>query len=94
MPFGLCNALATFQAMMDNLFYDMLDEGVIIYLDDILIYTEDIVEYQQLVKEVFKRLDKASLSINAKKNKMHASKFKFPGYIIFKDGITMSAENV
>ena len=30
MPFGLCNAPATFQAMMDDLFHDMLDEGVVI----------------------------------------------------------------
>ena len=45
MPFGWCNAPATFQAMMDNLFHDMLDEGVIIYLDDILIYVENIAEH-------------------------------------------------
>ena len=46
MPFGLCNAPATFQAMMDDLFYNMLDEGVFIYLDDILIYVENMAEYQ------------------------------------------------
>ena len=45
MPFGLCNAPATFQAMMDDLFYDMLDEGVVIYLNNILIYTENIAEH-------------------------------------------------
>ena len=68
MPFGLCNAPATFQAMMDDLFHDMLDEGVVIYLDDILIYAENMAEHQRLVKEVLKRLDKARLSINAKKS--------------------------
>ena len=46
MPFGLCNAPATFQAMMDDLFYDILDEGVVIYLDDILIYAENMAEHQ------------------------------------------------
>ena len=46
MPFGLCNAPATFEAIMDNLFYDMLDERVLIYLDDILIYAENIVDHQ------------------------------------------------
>ena len=44
MLFGLCNAPATFQAMMDDLFYDILDKGVIIYLDDILIYAENMSE--------------------------------------------------
>ena len=46
MPCGLYNAPATFQAMMDDLFYDMLDEGVVIYLDDILIYAENMAEHQ------------------------------------------------
>ena len=41
MPFGLCNAQATFQSMMDNIFHDLLHNGVIVYLDDILIYTEN-----------------------------------------------------
>jgi len=37
MPFGLCNAPATFQSMMDYILHDLLDEGVVVYLDDILI---------------------------------------------------------
>ena len=86
MPFGLCNAPATLQAMMDDLFHDMLDEGVVIYLDNILIFAENMAEYQRLVKEVLKRLDKAGLSINAKESQWH--------YIISKDGITMSTEKV
>ena len=94
MPFGLCNAPATFQAMMDDLFHDMLDEGVLIYLDNILIYAENMAEHQRLVKEVLKRLDKASLSINAKKSQWHSSKVEFLGYIISEDGITMSTEKV
>ena len=48
-------------------------------------------EHQQLVKEVLKRLDKAGLSINAKKSQWHSSKVKLLGYIISKDGIIMSA---
>ena len=45
MPFGLYNAPATFQAMMDDLFPDMLGEGLVIYLDDILIYAENMAKY-------------------------------------------------
>ena len=38
MFFGLCNSPATFQAMMDDIFKDMLDEGVVIdYMDNLLI---------------------------------------------------------
>ena len=80
--------------MMDDLFHDMLDKGVVIYLDDILIYVENIAEYQRLVKEVLKRLDKAGLSINAKKSQWYSSKVEFLRYIISEDGITMSIEKV
>ena len=47
-----------------------------------------------MVKEVLKRLDKASLSINIKKSQWYSSKVEFSGYIMSKDGITMSIENL
>jgi hypothetical protein len=37
MPFGLCNAPGTFQAMINKVLHELLDEGVIVYIDDILI---------------------------------------------------------
>ena len=40
MPFGLTNAPSTFQDMMNHIFSDILDLGVIAYTDDILIYTK------------------------------------------------------
>ena len=46
MLFRLCNVPATFQAIMDDLFYNMLDKGVLIYLDDILIYAENMAKHQ------------------------------------------------
>ena len=94
MPFGLCNAPASFQAMMDDLFHDMLDDGVIIYLDDILIYTDNMQDHERLVKEVLKRLDRAGLSINAKKSLWHVREVEFLGYMISQDGIKMSDRKV
>ena len=41
MPFGLANSPATFQNMMKEIFRDMIDLGVVIYLDDNLIYSEN-----------------------------------------------------
>ena len=39
MLFGLTNAPASFQNMMQEIFRDLIDHGVVVYMDDILIYT-------------------------------------------------------
>ena len=51
MFFGLCNSPATFQAMMNEIFKDMIDEGwIIIYMDNILIFSKDLDEHQKWTK--------------------------------------------
>jgi len=45
MPFGLTNAPAVFQHFMNNVFSNLLDMYVVVYLDDILIYSNDITQY-------------------------------------------------
>ena len=42
MPFGLMTAPATFQRMMNHAFFELLDKGVVCYLDDLLIYSKDV----------------------------------------------------
>ena len=54
MPFGLTNAPAAFQRFMNDIFNDLLDMCIIIYLDDILIYSEDMSQHQKHVKEVLR----------------------------------------
>ena len=93
-PFGLCNAPATFQSMMDNIFHNLLDNAVIVYLDDILIYTETVDKHIPLVQEVLSRLGKASLGMNLKKSSFHIRKVEFLGYIISKQGIEMSEKKI
>jgi len=89
MPFGLCNAPATFQSMMDHILHDLLDEGVVVYLDDILIYSESVEEHERLVKEVLARLDRAGLGINLQKSTFHTDSVEFLGYGISPQGIHM-----
>ena len=61
MPFGLCTAPSTFQRMINDVFHDLLDEGVVVYLDDILICSEDERSHVDLVCRVMERIRVAKL---------------------------------
>jgi Reverse transcriptase (RNA-dependent DNA polymerase) len=53
MFFGMCNSPATFQAMMDSVFSDMIEgQKVIVYRDNILIFAENQEELQERTKQV------------------------------------------
>ena len=56
MPFKLTNAPAAFQRFMNDIFSDLLNVHVIIYLDDILIYSDNPAEHTKHVHEVLHRL--------------------------------------
>jgi len=49
MPEGLTNAPAAFQRFMNDIFMDMIDINVIVYLDDILVYSDSLTEHQSHV---------------------------------------------
>ena len=94
MPFGWCNAPATFQSILDTIFHDLLDNGVIVYLDDILIYTESVDKHLPLVQEVLSWLDKANLGVNLKKSFFHMKIVEFLSYIILEPSIEMSRKKL
>ena len=71
MPFGLANAPATFQNMMNEIFRDMIDLGVIICLDDIPLYSENEQVDIALVKRVLERLQEHQLVITPDKCEWH-----------------------
>jgi len=94
MPFGLCNAPSTFQSMINDVFRDMPDVGVIAYMDEILIYTETVEEHVALVRRVMQRLRKARLFFSIKKSSFHQREVEFLGYIISDRGISMTSTKV
>jgi len=94
MPFGLTNAPSTFQDMMNHVFSDMLDIGVIAYMDDILVYADTEEGHDRMVKEVLKRLQAKGLAISPGKCVWKAEEVEFLGYIIGSNGIKMSEEKV
>ena len=79
---------------MNNLFSDLLDVCVVIYLDDILIYSNNMSEHYWYVKEVLKYLYKASLYAKVGKCKFHSELVKYLGYILSSSGLTISDNKV
>jgi hypothetical protein len=94
MPFGLSNAPAVFQRFMNDIFADMLDVSVVVYLDDILIYSDDMDSHRRHVKEVLRRLRKNGLYASEKKCSFHQEQVEFLGYILSPKGLAMDDSKV
>ena len=83
MFFGLTNSPATFQTMMNALFKDLIDEGVVIvYIDDILIFTEDLELHRKVVKRVLGILRDSGLYLKAEKCDFEQKQVEYLGLII------------
>jgi len=94
MPFGLTNAPSTFQDMMNHVLSDVLDIGVLAYMDDILIYAKKEEEHDRLVREVLKRLQENGLAVSPEKCVWKEQEVEFLGYIIGRNGVRMSEGKV
>jgi hypothetical protein len=94
MPFSLPNAPATFQDMMNHVFRDMIDLGLLVYMDDLLIYAKTKPEHDKIVREVLRRLQASGLAVSVEKCVWGVTEVEFLGYIIGRDRIKMSAEKV
>jgi len=79
---------------MNDVFSDLLDVCIVVYLDDILIYSDNITQHRKHVKEVLKRLRKAGLYAKAEKCEFHSDSVEYLGYVLSPSGLTMSDTKV
>ena len=94
MPFGLCNAPSTFQRVMNTTFFDLLDQCVLIYLDDILIYSKWIEQYKSDLSQVFKRLKDNHIFVKESKCSLFLDQVEFLGHVIFDKGVSVEPGKV
>ena len=88
MFFGLTNSPATFQTMMNKIFKDMINEGmVIIYIDDILIYTKMEAAHDEITREVLRQLWENDLYMKPEKCFWKVREVEFLSVILGPDGI-------
>jgi len=94
MAFRLVHAPATFQTMMNEILQGFLDQGVVVYIDDILIYSKTIEAHIILVRNVLQKLREYRMAISLDKSMFHVKKADFLGYVVATDGVTMNEKKV
>jgi RNase H-like domain found in reverse transcriptase/Reverse transcriptase (RNA-dependent DNA polymerase)/Integrase zinc binding domain/Chromo (CHRromatin Organisation MOdifier) domain len=90
MYFGLTNSPATFQTMMNDIFHDLIMEGVVcIYLDDILIFTDTLEEHRRISRLVMERLREHKLYLRHDKCEFEKTRIEYLGVIISHNHVEM-----
>jgi len=79
---------------MNDLFSNLLDVYVMIYLDNMLIYLNNMSEHHQHIKKVLKHLYKTGLYAKAEKCEFHSNSVEYLGYILSPSGLTVSNNKV
>ncbi|GBO44664.1 Retrovirus-related Pol polyprotein from transposon 297, partial [Araneus ventricosus] len=92
MPFGLCNAPATFERLMETVLRGLTSEACLVYLDDIIIVGRTFQEHHNNIRKVFQRLQKANLKLSPKKCRFFRKEVSYLGHIISADGVKTDPE--
>jgi hypothetical protein len=87
MPFGLKNAPATFQRMMNHVLRDEINKSCVVYLDDILIFSTSLQEHLVAIRKIFEKLRKHNLKIQVDKCKFFAKQTEYLGHTLTTEGI-------
>ena len=93
-PFGLTNAPATFQRLIDSLFGPEMEPNVFGYLDDIIIATDTFEELQKWLEIVLTKIRDAQLTVNWKKCEFGCSRVRYLGYLLDREGLRLDPERI
>ena len=86
-PFGLCNAPATFSRLMDRVLAGLHWETCLFYLDDIIVFSSTWEEHLARLREVFERLRHAKLKLGAAKCTFAAKEVSYLGHRVTEEGL-------
>ena len=89
MPFGLCNAPATFQRLMETVLAGLTRDKCLVYLDDILVVGRTIQEHLANLRSVLQRLQAAGLKLKARKCSFMQTQVEYLGHIVSCQGVSV-----
>ena len=87
MPFGLCNAPATFQRMMESVLDGLNMSICAVYLDDVIVYAATKEEMYERLSEVFSRFREANLRLKPSKCRFFQQSVEFLGHEVSEQGL-------
>ena len=87
MPFGLSNAPATFQRLMDIVLAGIKWQSCLVYIDDIIVFSPTFDQHLKDLSNVFDRLSAAGLTLKATKCDFCRKELKYLGHLVTPDGI-------
>lgn len=94
MPFGLMNAPATFQSLMNDVFRPYLRKFVLVFLDDILVYSQSEEQHKEHLQIALATLQQHSLVANLKKCAFGRREVAYLGHVISVQGMAVDQEKV
>ena len=94
MPFGVANAPATFQRMMNSLFKEELDAFVLVYLDDILVFSQTLEDHIRHIRTALQKMRDAKFFARLHKCSFFQEKVEYLGFDVSRDGVQPSPEKV
>lgn len=94
MPFGLCNAPATFERLMERILHGLTWQICLVYLDDIIVYANTFDEHLERLDQVLTRINGANLKLSPEKCKLFQKKVNFLGHTISETGIATDEKKI
>jgi len=95
MFFGMTNSLVTFQTMMNDIFQDLIAEGImVVYLDDILIFTRTEEEHAKAIRRVLQVLQEHKLFLHLEKCEFCKERIEYLGLVISENEVSMDPVKV
>lgn len=94
MPFGLCNAPATFQRLMQAVMSDLVFQIVLVYLDDLLVYSSTFHTHLVRLETVLRRLRETGLKIKMEKCHFLQPEVKFLGHQVSPQGVSTDPDKI
>lgn len=87
MPFGLKNAPATFQRLMDAVLRKHLNIRCFVYMDDIIIFSSSLDEHLKDIQKILQTLRDANLKVQSDKSEFLRKEVEFLGHVVTTDGV-------